>query len=243
MSPTAVSSFVAFSGKSQAPWQLSRPVLSVRTSVHGSCHSWYYVILPSHPQLIQTRSISLLGDKEPSQPVLGLLLCERISFPVWGLMYTLLFCLCNHDPQAHPQLPVFQALWGKAHHAPTAAPGGTCAAGLSQPAVESISWPWGDQCIASGWISCTLPLLLLWVNVAPLEPGVRIVYSQQPRIIFPRLRLSNFYPWSHSLATQWKGKRHPKAWKHFEGCLTQRAVNTRLREHVSECLSSELLSD
>lgn len=58
---------------------------------------------------------SLPRDKEPTQPVPGLLPCVGIYFPVSGSMCTTLFCLsvCVNSPQAHPEILVFQTPCGR----------------------------------------------------------------------------------------------------------------------------------
>lgn len=59
----------------------SRAEPGTPAQLHKSMLQWFW-------------NISLHGHKESSEPVLGILLCLGLSFPVPDLMCTSLFCLC-----------------------------------------------------------------------------------------------------------------------------------------------------
>ena len=100
--------------------------------------------------------------------MLGLSPCEGVAFPLWTQwVLTPLFCLrgCVSGPQAQCQLSEFQTPWRRGPGPVTAARNKVGAVTSWALAAQQIgrSWWARGQCIARGWISCTLPPFL-WVR-------------------------------------------------------------------------------
>lgn len=117
-----------------------------------------------------TRNIPFLRDKEPSQPVLGLLPCDGISFPAPSLMYipVLFKHLHINGPQACPHFLYFRlqeegsgsfhcsTKWGAYSHT------AHVHCGSDAPAT-------GDRHIARAWILCTLSPLAVSKHCTPFN--------------------------------------------------------------------------
>lgn len=97
-------------------WQESKESMATKNRVWGKA-----VSTPTHPRKneLWAWNTALPRDKEPTQPVPGILLCVEMSLPishrsVSSSIYVSLLCLsmCVNGSQAYPHLSVFQSLQG-----------------------------------------------------------------------------------------------------------------------------------